>query len=264
MPKAETITSARNPLLQDVRRAIGRGGLTSDGLWVAETFHLLEEAVASRRDIRMVIVSASARAQADSSAGRTPARIVTIPDRVFQQLSATETAQGVMALVEPPAWTLADVFRAPALVAVLDGVQDPGNVGTMLRTALGLGAAGVVALTGTAELTNPKVVRGSMGALFQLPSVEAVPDDFLGWVERGGIEVWATAADGEPIARTELGPRDRRSPIALVVGNEGAGTSDRIMTTARRRLAVPLAAGVESLNVAVAAGILLHEVSRAD
>ena len=86
------------------------------------------------------------------------------------------------------------------MVLVLDAVQDPGNVGTMLRTALGLGAAGVVALKGTAELTNPKVLRGSMGAAFRLPAVAADADALLAWAAERGVEIWVAAADGEPVS----------------------------------------------------------------
>jgi TrmH family RNA methyltransferase len=145
---------------------------------------------------------------------------------------------------------------------VLDAVQDPGNVGTMLRTALGLGASGLVALAGTAELANPKVVRGSMGALFRLRAVHASPGDFLEWARGAGVRLWVASAQGVPLGRGALGARDRRPPVALVVGNEGAGTSPAIEAAAERRIAIPLAPGVESLNVAVAAGILLHEVLR--
>jgi TrmH family RNA methyltransferase len=146
------------------------------------------------------------------------------------------------------------------VVLVLDAVQDPGNVGMMLRTALGLGAAGVVALKGTAELINPKVLRGSMGAAFRLPAVSADAGALLAWVAERGVELWVAAADGEPVSGRR--GRARRPPLALVLGNEGAGVSATIAAAAGRRVAIPLAPGVESLNVAVAAGILLHEVMR--
>jgi RNA methyltransferase, TrmH family len=141
---------------------------------------------------------------------------------------------------------------------VLDAVQDPGNVGTMLRTALALGASGVVALKGTAELTNPKVLRGSMGAAFRLPAAAVDVGAFIAWASARGLELVVAAADGTPVERRPHGP----APIALVVGNEGAGVSPALAAAAARRVAIPLAPAVESLNVAVAAGILLYEVTR--
>ncbi|HEU4954335.1 MAG TPA: RNA methyltransferase, partial [Gemmatimonadales bacterium] len=159
-------------------------------------------------------------------------------------------------------WRLEDLTPEPGRpVVVLDAVQDPGNVGTILRTALGLGGAGVVALKGTADLHNAKVVRGSMGALFRLPAVAADVTEYLAWAKAAGVETWVTAADGEPLRR----PGDARSPrprVALVLGNEGAGVGAALSAAARRRVAIPLAPGAESLNVAVAAGILLYEVAR--
>ena len=116
-------------------------------------------------------------------------------------------------------------------------------------------------LAAKGELTNPKVLRGSMGALFRLPSVAATPEEFLAWRTERGLELWIAAADGEPLRRSD---GRRRPGIALVVGNEGAGVSPPLEAAAARRVAVPLAPGVESLNVAVAAGILLYEVTRAD
>jgi TrmH family RNA methyltransferase len=157
-------------------------------------------------------------------------------------------------------WTLDDIpTPAGSVVIVLDGVQDPGNVGTILRTALALGAAGVVALKGTAELTNPKVLRGSMGAAFRLPAPSSDAAAFVGWAGVRGVELVVAAADGEPLARQA---RARGAPLGLVLGNEGAGVGPALAAAAPRRVAIPLAPGVESLNVAVATGILLYEVTR--
>jgi len=143
------------------------------------------------------------------------------------------------------------------VVVVLDGVQDPGNVGAIARTALALGAKGIIALRGTAELTNPKVLRGSMGAVFRLPAVSAGDEDFLAWAAESGAAIWVTDSAGE-----RPGGQRLTSPVALVLGNEGAGIRPALEAVASRRLAIPLQGGVESLNVAVAAGILLHEVQR--
>jgi TrmH family RNA methyltransferase len=132
----------------------------------------------------------------------------------------------------------------------------------MLRTALGLGAAGVVALKGTAELTSPKVVRGSMGALFRLPAVAADVETLLDWARERGLELWVAEADGEPLEPGAA--RGHRSPVGLVMGNEGAGVSPELDAAASRRIAIRLAPGAESLNVAIAAAILLREVARVD
>jgi RNA methyltransferase, TrmH family len=135
-------------------------------------------------------------------------------------------------------------------------------VGTMLRTALGLGTAGVVALKGTADLTNPKVLRSAMGASFNLPTVSATAEEFVAWSRLQRSEIWVADAAGERIEQLP-GSSPERAPVALVLGNEGAGVSPALELAADRRVAIPLARGVESLNVAVAAGILLYEVTRA-
>src|SRR5215472_15902918 len=121
MAKAETITSAANPLVKDVRRAIARGGLTEQGWCVAETPHLLEEALRSRCDIKTVLAAESARFQVPASM-----QVTVLPDRLFQSISTTETTQGVMALVKPPEWRMEDLLGARALLIALDGLQDPG------------------------------------------------------------------------------------------------------------------------------------------
>jgi TrmH family RNA methyltransferase len=179
-------------------------------------------------------------------------------DRALAGLADTEHPQGIIAVFEPPRWDLEMLApRAGDVVVVLDGVQDPGNVGAIARTALGLGASGMIALKGTAELTNPKVVRGSMGALFRLPAVSATEEACLAWAKRAGVAFWVTASDGE-----RPGGQRLTAPVALVLGNEGAGIRPEIQREATRRLSIPLAGNVESLNVAVAAGILLYEVRR--
>src|SRR5207253_8806648 len=171
-----------------------------------------------------------------------------------------DTPQGVLAIVEPRDWTLADipVGRGRALL-VLDGVQDPGNVGTLIRTAHALGAGGTVALRGTADVLNPKALRAAMGATFRHPVVALDDAPFIAWAGASGVTLWATAADGVPLARAqrEAAPSER---IAVIVGNQGAGIRPALNAVAARRVAIPLAQGAESLNVAVAAGILLHEV----
>lgn len=257
-------------LLTTIRDLHRRRGRERRGLALAEGIRLVEEALAARVPVRGAAVSPALEGtpRGESLKAALAAAMVPMVDvsaAELEELSDTEQPQGVVAIVEPATWTLGDLPTGPgSVILVLDAVQDPGNVGTMLRTALALGAGGLVALPGTAELANPKVMRGSMGALFRLGSVAASSADFLEWARGAGMQVWVASASGEPLGRAEPQTRARRPPLALVVGNEGAGISAAIDAAAERRIAIPITTGVDSLNVAVAAGILLHEVLRDD
>ncbi len=259
------MTSPLKTMIRDLHRRRGR---ERRGLALAEGVRLVEEALEAGLPLRGAAISpaleGTTRGKALKSAlERRRVRVETVSDGELEDLADTEHPQGVVAVVEPRRWVLDDIAAgAGSPVLVLDGVQDPGNVGTMLRSALGLGAAGVVALKGTAELTNPKVVRGSMGALFRLPAVSSDAETYLAWARERGIETWVTAADGTAIEPGTA--RGHRGVVGLVLGNEGAGVSPALESAASRRVAIRLAPGAESLNVAVAAAILLREVARVD
>lgn len=248
-----------------------RRGRERRGLALAEGVRLVEEALAAGITVRGAAVSpaleATARGKALKAAlAQSGARLEEVGDPDLAKLADTEHPQGIVAILEPRRWALHHIdLRPGAAVLVLDGVQDPGNVGTMLRTAWGLGAAGVIALKGTADLTNAKVIRGSMGALFRIPCVPCDAAEFLEWVRTGHLALWIAAADGELVVDGPARPRPARPDrpvIALVVGNEGSGVSDTLSAAAARRVAIDLAPGAESFNVAIAAAILLHEVLR--
>jgi TrmH family RNA methyltransferase len=246
-------------LVRDLKLARGR---ERRGLALAEGIRLLEEALAAGVGIRHILASPALEATARGGALKAALleaghEIVPVTEKELEELAATEHPQGVLAVIVPPAWSLADVRVAPrAPVLVLDAVQDPGNVGTMVRSAFGLGAAGVLALPGTAEVTNPKTLRATMGALFRLPYVAVDEPGLESWVRAGGVRLLIAAADGVPPER------NRGQALAIVVGNEGAGTRPSLDGWAHGRIGVPLRSGAESLNVGVAAGILLYEVTR--
>ena len=258
------MSSSLQTMIRDLARRRGR---ERRGLALAEGVRLVEEAVAAGVEVRGAAVSPALEATTRGRALKTGlaaggVRLEEVSQSELEALADTDQPQGIVAVIRPSSWALEQIPTPPgAVVLVLDAVQDPGNVGTMLRTALALGASGVVALKGTAELTSPKVLRGSMGALFRLPAVAAVAASFLSWADERGVELWVAAADGDPMGRSRP-RRERRPPMALIVGNEGAGVSPELRTAAERRVAIPLAPGAESLNVAVAAGILLYEVTR--
>jgi len=134
-------------------------------------------------------------------------------------------------------------------------VQDPGNAGTIVRTAAALGATATIALPGTVDLWNPKVIRSSMGAQFQHPAFHAGIDDLLSFLQRKQIELWATDASGSALEKAGAPTR-----LAIAVGNEGSGLSPAIRAKAQRTISLPIAGNVESLNVAVATGIILYQL----
>lgn len=251
--------------LQSVIRDLHlRRGRERRGRTLIEGVRLVEEARAAGVPLRGAAVAPALEATTRGAALKRALEadgvaLESVSDAELDQLAATEQPQGVVAVIDAPAWTLADLRLAPtAALLVLDGVQDPGNTGTMLRTAFALGAAGVIALEGTVELANPKVLRASMGAVFRLPVVATEREAFLAWAREHGVALWAADAAGEPLGR----PARRTGPVAIAVGNEGAGVTPALASAAARVVAIPLAAGAESLNVGVAAGILLHELLR--
>ena len=258
------MSSSLQTLIRDLHRRRGR---ERRGLALAEGVRLVEEALTTGIGIRGAAVSPTLEATTRGKALKGALldrgiRIEEVTEPELDALTDTEHPQGITAVIEPRPWTLADIRLMPGVTAlVLDGVQDPGNVGTMLRTALGLGAAGVITLKGTADLTNPKVIRGGMGATFRLPSVPATPEELVAWSRLQRAEIWVAAVGGEAVDRLPRRSHDR-PPVLLVVGNEGAGVGPILEAAADRRVGIHLASGAESLNVAVAAGILLHEVTR--
>ncbi len=259
------MSSSLQTLIRDLHRRRGR---ERRGLALAEGVRLVEEALVTAITVRGAAVSPALEGTIRGKALKAAllekgVRVEEVSDRELDDLTDTEHPQGIVAVIQPKQWTLADIRLLPgATTLVLDGVQDPGNVGTMLRTALGLGAAGLVALKGTADLTNPKVIRGGMGASFRLPAVPATPEELVAWARLQRAQVWVADMAGESPGRLPQ-RTPQRPPILLVVGNEGAGVSPIIDAAADRRIGISLAPGAESLNVAVAAGILLHEVTRA-
>jgi TrmH family RNA methyltransferase len=238
-------------------------------LTLAEGVRLVEEVLAAGVPVKAAVVSPALESTPRGAAllaalaTKTP-RLDRVEDRALAGLASTDHPQGVIAVIEPKAWRIDEVapphsapLTARRVVLVLDGVQDPGNVGTAIRTAWALGATGVVALPGTAELTNPKVLRGAMGATFRLPCAASSPDEFFAWLADRKGEVWAATPDGADISTLD----SRLSTlVAVAVGNEGAGLSPAVAAAAARKVSIPMRPGAESLNVGVAAGILLHEL----
>ncbi|MGE5800898.1 MAG: TrmH family RNA methyltransferase [Gemmatimonadota bacterium] len=260
-----TRTRIRSNLQSTVRDLQRRKARGRRGLAVLEGVRLVEEALAAGLEFKGALVSPdlarTTRGQALTAELASHAIAVeAVGSRVFSDLADTDTPQGILAVVQPRAWTLAEITGGPLLV--VDGVQDPGNVGTLIRTAHALGASASVLLRGSADPMNPKALRSAMGATFRHPVVQLDDGPFIAWAREQGLVLWASAADGVPLARALAARPSQKELVAVIVGNEGAGIRPQLNAIAAQRVAIPLAHGAESLNVAVAAGILLYEVLR--
>ncbi len=243
-----------------VRELSRRKGREERGMLVAEGYRLVTDVLHSGAKIEAMLAADDVAQDSLFEAARAlRVELGVVPRKEFDELADTETPSGVLAVVR---WTPASLAALPegdAPVLIIDAVQDPGNVGTMIRTAYALGARGTIALDGTADVRNPKVVRSAMGALFRHPVVQATWSEVRdAWSAR---PVALAVQDG--MALREAAPSVPPG-AALVIGSEGHGVRSEwdTWTGPLTRVTVPMRAGAESLNAAVAAGILLHGLTR--
>jgi TrmH family RNA methyltransferase len=255
------ITSPQNQQVKDLRKAFSKGELTEDGHAAIESVRILEEAIRSGLKFRAVFFSESGKARADRLLPQLGSHVETLllPDQVFASAVDTETPQGVAALVKLKAHQLEDLFRAPEpLVVVVSGVQDPGNLGTILRSAEAFEAAGVILTEGTVSPFNSKSIRASAGSIFRLPVVQAKTREILPVLATKGLRLLGTTSH----KGTPLPEADCKGAVAICIGNEGAGLPKELLAKVSANIVIPHSAKVESLNAGVAASIVLYEAAR--
>ncbi len=287
------ITSRDNRWLKEFRLAL-RGGLpTESGFVGVEGVRLVEEALRSGCPIEAVLFSESGERHRERLAPLIDRPEIAIPilrttDRLFEGVADTEHPQGVAALVKPRAASFDDLLRVSEgvcspLLVVLAGVQDPGNVGTILRTASAFGATGAVTAasgqSGTASPFSPKALRASAGAALHLPILAGMSlPILLAQLRVANVRTVAASTherQGPPVGAQHAAPQlgeiaptlapweiDWCEPVALLVGNEGAGLPEEVERSADARIRIPMASGVESLNAAAAAAVLFYEAAR--
>jgi TrmH family RNA methyltransferase len=247
-------------LARDLRRRKAR---ERNGLFVAEGLRAVDELLRSSLDIRGVLVSSqlsetSRGAELIAQVGARGVSIQTVTDKEFATAAETDSPQGVLAIATIPRGTLVDLSVPESCrILVLDAIQDPGNAGTIIRTAAALNATATFSLPGTVDLWNAKVVRSGMGAHFHHPCLAGTWNDLDAFRSAHSVSLWAADAQGDAIDALA-----RPARLALIVGNEGGGLSAESRSRADTLVSLPIAESTESLNVAVAAGILLYELRR--
>jgi RNA methyltransferase, TrmH family len=263
------IEGRHNPLIKQLRQAFAHAELTESGDCAIEGLRILEEAIRSGLRFSAVFFRESAQDRADRLLPQIGAHVETLllPDKLFDSLVPSESPQGVAALVRFKEFSLDDLVERLQVgpIVVLAGLQDPGNLGTVLRSSEAFGSAGVVLGEGTVSPFNSKVVRASAGSIFRLPVVHnngkskaGKLNDILTKLRAQSVHLIATSSHkGTPLDQADL-----NRPAAIFFGNEGAGLTRDVMAQMDESVAIPHTAQVESLNAGVAASIVLYEAAR--
>jgi TrmH family RNA methyltransferase len=261
------VAGRHNQRLKELRIAFRRAELTAQGECAIEGVKLLEEALRSGQHLNSVFFSQSARPlaekllpQIDSRKINSRTETLVLPDALFNSIVPSDAPQGVAALLKLPAFSSAQMLdrrsRGPFVVAA--GLQDPGNLGTILRSAEAFGAAGIFLTEGTVSPYNSKVLRGSAGSIFRLPFLQIASAELLPLLRAHGVRLLATSShQGTPLPQISW-----TLPLAIFIGNEGAGLSRELTRQMDETLAIPQAKQVESLNAGVAASIVLYEAAK--
>ncbi len=254
-----SVSSASNSLLKRVRQLQSRSGREKDGAFLLEGEKLFDEAVKHGIDIEAVVVRESFL-QSDFLQSRQLSKVTVVDDKLFLDLATTEAPQGLVAIARIKRRPFDSIFQgATPLVVIADRVQDPGNLGTMMRTGLALGATGLILTKGSVDAFNPKVVRSAAGALFSLPFIESVViEDAISECRKRELTVLAFSAGG----KQQLKDIDFSKPSALLLGNEANGLDKTVEARADVIVSIPMSDASESLNVAIANAIILYEASR--
>jgi TrmH family RNA methyltransferase len=257
------VSSRQNALVKDLRKAFSQGQPTDQGCIAIEGLRIIEEAIRSGLRFQAVFLSESARSHSTRLLPQISSHteILQLPDDVFRSAVDTETPQGVAALVKLKPAKLEDLIEQVSddlLLVVVAGIQDPGNLGTIIRSAEAFGSRGVLLGEKTVSHANGKVVRASAGSLFREPIVHVKLEETIALLKSRGVRVVAGSSHkGRPLDQVDLA-----GPLALIIGNEGAGVPPEIQTQADELVTIPHSQRVESLNAGIASSILLYETAR--
>lgn len=255
------VNSKQNARLKELRRALSRPGRDAGTLAGIEGPNLLEEALRAGLRVPWVFVASDAQHLLDGLPLGAETEVLLVRRELLTSILSTETPQPVAALVEPPDWTWIHLLgngKTAPLIVILAGVQDPGNLGTIMRSSEAFGANGVISLPGTVSCWNQKALRASAGSAFRLPLLAAGIEECFLRLREAGVRIFTTALRGA----TAADEADLSASVALIMGNEGNGVPEEVEAQAEGSLTIPCPGPVESLNASVAAGVLLYEASR--
>lgn len=263
----EFISSPANKLIKEVASLKQKKYRDSLGMFVAEGMRIVEECAASAWSVEACIYTEAAAARGRVKAiidrlSATKCRMVSVPEDIYNKISDTEQPQGIMAILKKRQASISQMITQGAkrpLILVLDGIQDPGNAGTIIRTADAAGCTGVIMTKGSADIYAGKTVRATMGSLFHLPVIEGISyEELITELRQNSVSMLAACLQESDVYYQW----DFTKAVAIILGNEGQGVSGELIDAANARINIPLVGQAESLNVAVAAGVIIYEAVR--
>ena len=266
----QIITSENNPLIKEIKSLKLKKFREQKKLYFIEGIKFVEESLLSDEEINVLIISHSMvndqkilelvqkADQKDHSI-----KIYSVADNIFKNLSDTETPQGIIAVIKMKTYTLENIFDMDSnknkLFIILDAVQDPGNMGTIFRTAEGAGVDGIFMSTNCVDIYNPKVLRSTMGSIFHIPVIETNDlSHTINFLKSRGIKIYASHLD----ATNNYYELNVSRNTAFIIGNEANGISEQTAALADCLIKIPMYGKAESLNASIAAGILMYETVR--
>lgn len=242
------LTSVKNDKVKNWKKLHNRKERVNTGTFLIEGFHLIEEAIQSNWDVQELIIQEGVTAPVWD----VDYPIVTVTENVFNHITQTKTPQGIAAVIKGKEFPIITGEK----YLLLDAIQDPGNLGTIIRTADAAGFDAVILGEGTVDVYNDKVIRATQGSIFHIPIVQANLLDRVTVLQQEGFSVWASALANAK----EFHTLEKQEKVALILGNEGAGIRKELLEAADELVKIPIYGKAESLNVSIAAGILMYHI----
>lgn len=255
----ETIQSRDNGLIRDIKKLKEKKYRTQSGKFLIEGFRFVCEALESNFDVPLVFISENAKDRWNSfnvqSKIQKQTKVYSVTDQILKSISSTDTPQGIVAVVDNK---IINAENKQGFYVLADKVQDPGNMGTIIRTAHAAGALGVIVTKGTVDIYNEKTLRSTMGSIFHVPIIQDDSLSELSFLRNNGFKLVVSSLD----TKDNFFDVDLKDRSIIAVGNEGNGISKELLDMSDIKIKIPMPGGAESLNVSIAASVMMFEVVR--
>lgn len=255
----EKITSAKNDRIKTWKKLSNKKDREKQSAYLLESWHLVNEALNANQDIKVILTTSKQFTLHQNDLSHYNGELIEISDEVAKHLGSTITPQGIFAIVGFPSKEDVNENNINGSWLLLDNIQDPGNIGTMVRTADAAGMSGVIFGKGTSSQFNPKVLRSMQGSQFHLKIIEGNLQYWIGILKNKNYQIYGSELNENAVIYSEIVPSEN---FALIMGNEGNGMQDDLLKITDKNLYIPIKGNAESLNVAIASGILMFHLKK--